>query len=485
VYKISYDGKDYFGKADELTALRAAIGAAILQDAFPPLENKAQMWSGYYADLQRLHDDQYVIAFFVETLGGTDLGPVAQAVNAQAGAISAAKATISADPASGEQSLRAAVDAVNAAGTAVTDYVDSIDTGGSRTIAVLTVVEVGCFAVAGAAGGAALVAGGMGTVGAAALSGAGFSALQSLANDGAHNLIMDDKGVSAGDIVEHALVSAVLGGVGAAAGSAVAGKAAPMVVDEVMAQAGAKVARAEVEAAVKNAISSTVQTVVTSAPDLARGKMTWGEFAKRLAMAMIAGWAAGKIVGAPRGMGPEDTGGNPPDNTGQPPENAGDNTQDNTGQDNQTPDQANDEGGEDTAGAPEPADTTVPGPRTVTASEYGQLQAIANRFNTRIEIVGSRGAGLGRNVETTLPTEGKGDGTRSDIDVVIDGQKDIDTGGALSEAIRNSCGGITQVASVSGAAHGPHITIEPQSGGTSSATSDSEPPATVRTPRGG
>ncbi|MCA9091419.1 MAG: hypothetical protein KDA90_22620 [Planctomycetaceae bacterium] len=56
---------------------------------------------------------------------------------------------------------------------------------------------------------------------------------------------------------------------------------------------------------------------------------------------------------------------------------------------------------------------------SITASEAAEIQAIANKYNTAIDVVGSRAANQGRNVGTNLPA-GKGPGTRSDIDFRID-----------------------------------------------------------------
>lgn len=106
-------------------------------------------------------------------------------------------------------------------------------------------------------------------------------------------------------------------------------------------------------------------------------------------------------------------------------------------------------------------DMRVPGPQTLTAAELAELQAIANKHQTRLQVTGSRGRGMGRGVETDLPP-GKGPGTKSDIDVVIDGQVDINTRGGLSGDVSGSCKGAANVASSIGEAHGPHIDILPE-----------------------
>lgn len=136
-------------------------------------------------------------------------------------------------------------------------------------------------------------------------------------------------------------------------------------------------------------------------------------------------------------------------------------------------------------GTPLVPNMQTPGPQTLTPSELGQLQAIADRYGTRIQVAGSRGQGMGRNVSSSeLPT-GKGPGTRSDIDVVIDGQVDINSRGGLSNDIRNSCGGDTQIASAGGDAYGPHIDITPNptnapSGGGAASERPTIPPPTRR-----
>ena len=83
--------------------------------------------------------------------------------------------------------------------------------------------------------------------------------------------------------------------------------------------------------------------------------------------------------------------------------------------------------------------------------------------DTTIDVDGSRGAGHGRNVDTDLPP-GKGEGTRSDIDVRIDPQLDIDTGGQLSGALKGiGPKGLVDVRSrIPGPPKDPTIRIKPR-----------------------
>jgi len=121
-------------------------------------------------------------------------------------------------------------------------------------------------------------------------------------------------------------------------------------------------------------------------------------------------------------------------------------------------------------------DMRVPGPQTLTAAELSELQGIANKHQTRLQVIGSRGRGMGRGVETDLPP-GKGTGTKSDIDVMIDGQRDIDTRGALSNDVSGACNGNANVASSIGQASGPHIDILPQPKGVPGGERPTLPPS--------
>lgn len=98
---------------------------------------------------------------------------------------------------------------------------------------------------------------------------------------------------------------------------------------------------------------------------------------------------------------------------------------------------------------------------TLTEDEREALQSIADRFNTALDVVGSRGAGKGRNVGTDLPF-GKGEGTRNDIDVRVDGQREIETRGALSDALYNLLPGVSVSSRLLGGSYRPFFTIVPR-----------------------
>ncbi len=82
---------------------------------------------------------------------------------------------------------------------------------------------------------------------------------------------------------------------------------------------------------------------------------------------------------------------------------------------------------------------------TLTPDERAELQRIADKYNTSIDVVGSRAAGRGRNIYTSLPA-GKDPPnalgtTRSDIDVRVDGQAVIDSQGRLPDELLEMSGG--------------------------------------------
>jgi RHS repeat-associated protein len=98
---------------------------------------------------------------------------------------------------------------------------------------------------------------------------------------------------------------------------------------------------------------------------------------------------------------------------------------------------------------------------TLSAAERAALQEIANEFDTEIHVVGSRAAGRGRAVGSRLPP-GRGPGTRSDIDVRIDTDVEIRTGGALSDALKEmGPTGLVDVRPLIGTPRPPVITFTP------------------------
>ena len=106
--------------------------------------------------------------------------------------------------------------------------------------------------------------------------------------------------------------------------------------------------------------------------------------------------------------------------------------------------------------------TGVFGEGTLTEAELAELQAIANKYDAELDVIGSRASGKGRNIDKANLPVGKGENTRSDIDVRIDGQKDIDSGGRLSNDIANASNGAGKVASSTGLpSNPPCIKIRP------------------------
>lgn len=75
------------------------------------------------------------------------------------------------------------------------------------------------------------------------------------------------------------------------------------------------------------------------------------------------------------------------------------------------------------------------GPGKLTPAEAREIQQIANKYGTTIYVFGSRANGQGRNVDRTDLPVGKGEHTRSDIDMRHDGEKDIATRGTLSHEL--------------------------------------------------
>jgi RHS repeat-associated protein len=76
---------------------------------------------------------------------------------------------------------------------------------------------------------------------------------------------------------------------------------------------------------------------------------------------------------------------------------------------------------------------------TLTNGETAEIQALANKYSTQIDVLGSRAAGKGRRIRSDLPVGKDAPGqspTRSDIDFRYDGQVEIDHRGAFTDELR-------------------------------------------------
>jgi hypothetical protein len=109
-----------------------------------------------------------------------------------------------------------------------------------------------------------------------------------------------------------------------------------------------------------------------------------------------------------------------------------------------------------------PAEATREG--FLTNAEGLELQSIADKFNTTFFVVGSRAQGKGRNIgQPHLPIGKDSAATRSDIDVRIDSQADINSGGRLSHAISNASNGAGSPMPLIGQSpNPPAITFKPR-----------------------
>lgn len=291
IYVVEYKGKKYYGTQKELVAVRTAITAVAIKSVFQPLKNAAEAHTGRYKALQELNDKQYIIAWFVTGLGGAHLENVASACAAQDKAIADLQAAINGDAAKAQEVYAAAVNGVNAAGKAITIYMDALECGGDRAITGLQVVEVTCFAIAAACGGE-LLAPALGSVLADGAAGAGFGALEEMAKQTPE--VVDGK-KTVGQASIEVGKAALLNGVGALAGSKGGGMFKTAVTEEIMKRTGGKLAEKEVEKFVEGAIGNTIQAIVANSPDLVQGKITVGQFAVVVAENMIAGGLGGKL----------------------------------------------------------------------------------------------------------------------------------------------------------------------------------------------
>jgi hypothetical protein len=302
MYVVEYPkGTKYYVTAEELAVLKLKASRTAIEKVLPSLKIKAESYTNWYHDLKSLADSHYVIATVVNFLGGATLESAGEAAANQQPALDELANAISTNPANIEAAYQKAIDAINATGRHISAYMDAIDRGGKTTITMLETVAVVCFAVAAALGGAALVEAGViaSSVGANAVAGAGFGALQSVTENAAAPAVWGDANkINVQEVVTKAAYAAVVNGAGAALGSAASKQLSGLVLKQVAARYAMQEATQKVVAKmIDGGISNTVQAAVTASPDLIRGKTTWDQFAVVIAEAMIAGMIGGFLSG--------------------------------------------------------------------------------------------------------------------------------------------------------------------------------------------
>jgi hypothetical protein len=77
---------------------------------------------------------------------------------------------------------------------------------------------------------------------------------------------------------------------------------------------------------------------------------------------------------------------------------------------------------------------------TLTNGEAAEIQGLANKYNSQIDVIGSRAFGKGRKIRSNLPVgkdpPGQPGTTRSDIDFRYDGQVEINHRGGFTDELR-------------------------------------------------
>jgi hypothetical protein len=301
VYEIEHPpGKKLQVTPQELAVLKIKVATHISTVRFPPIRNRAEANEKWANDLKAL-DNGYVnavIGAVVRTVGGADLSSIDKALANQKLMLEKSVNSAQAYSKDAAQDFKNAVDAVDAASRAISNYVDAIDKGGQQTITGLQVVQGTCFVAAGLLGGAALVAAGVGVMAAGAAAGAGFGILESLATDVGHNVIMTgQKPISVGDVVSNASIKALTHGATGALGAG-AGKLGGLVAQKLIVRLGVQQAlsQALIKESVTASFDSTVREAVQKTPDLIKGKLTWDDFAVAVVEAFIVGGITGSIT---------------------------------------------------------------------------------------------------------------------------------------------------------------------------------------------
>ena len=160
------------------------------------------MARGYYDDMKKLNDDQYIVAWFLEAArSGINLDEVAPEITAGEQAMEQLKKLVDGDDLGAtEAATRTAQEKVDEAYRAILEYRDRQISAGKTTVTVLQVTETVCFTVFAVAGGAVLAAPvaagglGLGVVSSGAIMGGGTALLTSASGVGAKAYYGDEIG---------------------------------------------------------------------------------------------------------------------------------------------------------------------------------------------------------------------------------------------------------------------------------------------------
>jgi predicted nucleic acid-binding Zn-ribbon protein len=286
---------EYRLTAKEIVLLKMELAAVAAEKGIPPLKQKAEFYSGWYTELEKVANGSKIISAIVNFYGGASLSTLKTAIDAQQASIDALSQAVASNPKGADEAYKKAIETINHAGDQIKEYMDKTEEGGNTLITHLQYVEGSCFAIAAVAGGIALAGAGAGlaaTAGANAVSGAVWEGLHSGIDSAAHNAIMTgEKPITTEEMEKRAAMAALKGGAEGVL-NAVGGQLGKLVepmAGLVIIKLGCTnpAAIKFVEKAAAGGIAEAFKTLLKNEKDVVNGN--WSDLVPKLAAAFIQG----------------------------------------------------------------------------------------------------------------------------------------------------------------------------------------------------
>jgi len=262
-----------------------------------------------YDHFAELNNEQYIVSWFAELLGGADMPAEEIILNAEAAAKRVKEAMAGTDFNEATEAIKSAEPIVNKAINSMNEYRSRVISGAGIAVTTLEITKTASFTIVCVLGGAALAApvaaggAGLGVVTSGAIMGGGTALLESVSTSTGEAVAGFD--VSIGEAALKALKKTALGAIGGGLGAGIASRLSGPVVNGLYKSLGSKMFVGLSEEAAKKIIansfeggvSNAIQGALIDIEDMITGETTWEDLVQNIVVNLIAGGAAGAIQG--------------------------------------------------------------------------------------------------------------------------------------------------------------------------------------------
>lgn len=262
-----------------------------------------------YDHFVELNNEQYIVSWFAELLGGAEMPAEEIILDAEAVAKRVNEAMVGTDFNEATEAIESAEPIVNKAINAMNEYRSRVISGAGIAVTTLEITKTASFATVCVLGGAVLAApvaaggAGLGVATSGAIMGGGTALLESVSTSTGEAVAGFD--VRIGESALKAIKKTALGTLGGGLGAGIASRLSGPVVNGLYKSLGSKLFVGWSEEAAKKIIansfeggvSNAIQGAVIDIEDMITGETTWEDLVQNIVVNLIAGGAAGAIQG--------------------------------------------------------------------------------------------------------------------------------------------------------------------------------------------